>query len=300
MARSVFPALLLLSLIWGGSYSFIKILLEDFGPWTVVFLRTFLGTAVVAIGMLAMREKFPIRNIPWLSVMGMALVNTCLPWALIGFSETRLSSSMASVLNATTPLWSLAAGVLIFGASAYRKQWIGMGAAMVGLLVLVGLNRESVISVDVVGFAGMMAASLFYGIGAQWSKRLLSVLSTTQATFCTLFFSMIGSGVMAFSTEHVPFERLVVPQNMVVMAGLGLIGSGIAYLLFYRIVQKGGPVYATMVTYLLPACSLVWGATLMHETIPIRTVAGLALILAGVYWANRTHRPRSLKPAVEG
>jgi drug/metabolite transporter (DMT)-like permease len=280
--------LLLLSLIWGGSYSFIKLLLEDFGPWTVVFMRTLLGTAVVAIGMLAARERIPFRGVPWLSVIGMALVNTCLPWALIGYSETRLTSSMASVLNATTPLWSLAAGVCLFGAAASRKQWVGIGAAMVGLLVLTGIHRDSLISVDGIGFAGMMAASLFYGIGAQWSKRLLSALSASQTTFFTLFFSMLGSGIMAFTTETVPYERILVPQNLIVMAALGLVGSGLAYLLFYRIVQKGGPVYATMVTYLLPACSLVWGAVLMHEEIPVRTYAGLALILAGVYWANRT------------
>jgi drug/metabolite transporter (DMT)-like permease len=102
MQRSLFIALFLLSLIWGGSYYFIKVLIDDFGPWTVVFLRSALGLVVITAVMMIMRKPFQFRNMPWLSVSIMALVNTCIPWAIIGFSETRLTSSMASMLNATT------------------------------------------------------------------------------------------------------------------------------------------------------------------------------------------------------
>lgn len=290
LARSVFSALLLLSLIWGGSFYFIKVLIQDFGPWTVVFLRCALGLAVITLVMAVTRKPFPIRNVPWIPVIVMALVNTCIPWAIIGFSETRLTSSMASVLNATTPLWSLVAGVLFFGAAAHHRQWLGMGAAMIGIIVLLDLNPDSIISVDALGFVGMIAASLFYGIGSQLSNRLLGAISAYQATFCTLLISMIGSGIMAFSTETVPYSRLIVPQNMAVLIGLGIFGSGLAYILFYWIVQHGGPVYATMVTYLIPVCSLIWGAALLNENIRWSMIAGLALILAGVYLASQQKR----------
>ncbi|KIL38643.1 multidrug transporter [Gordoniibacillus kamchatkensis] len=300
MSRLIFAALLLLSLIWGGSYYFIKVLVQDFGPWTVVFLRSALGLAVITVFMLMMRKPFGFRNMPWVSVAVMALVNTCFPWAIIGFSETRLTSNMASVLNATTPLWSLVTGMAFFGASAHRLQWVGMGTAIAGLVVLLGLNPASIVSVDGLGFVGMIAASLFYGLGSQLSKRLLNTLSPYQATFCTLLFSMLGSGCMAFSVETVPVAQLVAPLNLSVLVGLGIFGSGFAYILFYWIVQKGGPDIATMVTYLLPVFSLIWGFALLHENIRWSMIAGLALILAGVFLTSRKKTagslPRKLLP----
>lgn len=295
MPRSLFLVLLLLSLIWGGSYYFIKVLIQDFGPWTVVFLRSALGLAVITLVMVVMRKPFQFKNMSWVSVIVMALVNTCIPWAIIGFSEMRLTSSMASVLNATTPLWSLVVGALFFRTVAFRTQWIGMGAAIIGLIVLLGLNPASIISVDAWGFIGMIVASLFYGIGSQLSKRLLKALSTYQATFGTLFFSMLGSGSIALSFETIPYSQLAVPQNIAVLIGLGIFGSGIAYILFYWIVQNGGPVFATMVTYLLPICSLVWGATLLNENIRWSMIAGLALILAGVFLSSEKREKLPLK-----
>nr|WP_115992933.1 DMT family transporter [Cohnella lupini] len=286
MPRSLFLGLLLLSLIWGGSYYFIKVLIQDFGPWTVVMLRSVLGLAVITLVMVALRKPFRFKNTPWVSVIVMALVNTCIPWAIIGFSEMRLTSSMASVLNATTPLWSLVVGILFFGMVAFRMQWVGISSAIIGLIVLLGLNSSSIISVDAWGFIGMIMASLFYGIGSQLSKRLLKAISTYQATFYTLLFSMIGSGGIALSLETIPYSRLSVPHNIAVLIGLGIFGSGVAYILFYWIVQNGGPVFATMVTYLLPVCSLVWGASLLNERIGWSMVAGLALILAGVFLAS--------------
>jgi drug/metabolite transporter (DMT)-like permease len=199
----------------------------------------------------------------------------------------RLDSSMASVLNATTPLWSLVLGVVFWRAASHRLQWIGMGTAIIGLAVLLSINFTSMNSVDGLGFIGMIVASFFYGLGSQLSKRLLDNLSTYQVTFGTLFFSMLGSGIIAFTMETIPYSQLIAPLNMSVLVGLGIFGSGLAYILFYWIVQKGGPTIATMVTYLLPVFSLVWGYTLLDENIHWNRIVGLALILTGVFLAGR-------------
>ncbi|MGE5701783.1 MAG: DMT family transporter [Clostridia bacterium] len=287
MSRSLFVVLFVLSLIWAGSYYFIKVLLQDFGPWTIVFLRSALGLAVITTVMIVRKKSFGFKNMPWVSMAIMAFINTCIPWAIIGFSEMRLDSSMASVLNATTPLWSLMLGVVFWRAVTHRLQWIGMGTAIIGLVVLLSQNLTSMNSVDRLGFIGMIVASFFYGLGSQLSKRLLDILSTYQVTFGTLLFSMLGSGSIAFSLETIPYSQLIVPSNMAVLAGLGIFGSGFAYILFYWIVQKGGPAIATMVTYILPVFSLVWGYTLLDESIHWSMIVGLALILTGVFLAGR-------------
>ncbi|MCM3781897.1 DMT family transporter [Neobacillus mesonae] len=129
MNRLPYVALLLLSMIWGSSYYFIKVLVEDFGAWTIVFLRSGLGLVVITAIMLATRRPLGFRTMPWIFMMIVAFTNTMIPWVIIGFSEIRISSSLASMLNATTPLFSLMLGIAFFGTRSNRMQWIGMGTA---------------------------------------------------------------------------------------------------------------------------------------------------------------------------
>ncbi|AOZ93588.1 DMT family transporter [Paenibacillus crassostreae] len=300
MSRLVYLALIALSLIWGGSFYFIKMLLEDFGPWSIAFLRSFAGLLVIVIIMIVLKKPFGLRTIAWIPMTLMALINTAIPWALIGYSETRLPSSMASVLNATTPAWTIIVGVLFFKSISYGKQWLGIGIAMIGVVVLLDINPTTLISVDMLGFACMIGATFCYAIGSQLSKNLLSKgYSMYQVTFGTLLCTMIGSGTMAFTTEGVPFSELGSGTNMLMVLGLGVFGSGIAYILFYYMVEKGSPEFATMVTYLVPCTAVIWGYTLLNEHIKWTLLAGLIIILAGVFIASRKNKRKDLDQSSE-
>ncbi|CAI6015659.1 DMT family transporter [Cohnella sp. JJ-181] len=290
MRQSLFSMLLLLGLIWGGSYYFIKVLIEAFGPWTIVMLRSGLGLAVISVYMAASGKPFGFKGLPWAAVAAMAIVNTCVPWAIIGFSETRIASGTAAVLNATTPLWALALGILFFGTTARRTHWTGMASTAAGLLTLLDFGPSDAARVDGLGFAGMLAASFFYGLGSHLSRRLLDRITPYQATFFTLLLSTLVSGIAASFSESFPIRELADPRHLLVLFGLGVFGSGLAYMIFYRLVQKGGPEFATTVTYLLPAISLLWGFALLHEPLRWHTAAGLVLILAGVYLSSRGAR----------
>ncbi|ANS76552.1 multidrug transporter [Paenibacillus yonginensis] len=293
MNRSLYFALILLSLIWGGSFLFVKILLDDYGPWGVAFMRSSFGLVVIVGIMLVTRRPFGFKNIRWLPMAAISLINTAVPWALIGFSETRLTSGMASILNATTPLWTLVIGVVLFQAATTRRQWLGMVIALVGLVILVGLRPGTLTSVDPVGLTGMLGATLCYGFGTQLTKRYLPGLTLYQTTFGTLVSAMLGSGVMAFSTEQVSFAHLASLPVLGAVIGLGVFGSGLAYVLFYFMVQKGSPEFATMVTYLVPVTALVWGFTLLDETVSWNMLAGLCFILGGVYLAGSKGRKKT-------
>lgn len=290
MPRLAYAALISLSLIWGGSFFFIKVLLEDFGPWTIAFLRSSCGLIVVVVIMLGLRKPFGIREIPWIPMVIMSLINTAIPWALIAYSETHLSSSMASVLNATTPVWTIIVGILFFGTRSSRKQWLGIGIASIGLIILLGVNTHSIISVDSIGLICMLSATFCYAIGSQLSKRLLTGYSMYQITFGTLVSSMLGSGTMAFTTEAVSLSHLASLSNMIMIVGLGGFGSGIAYILFYYMVQQGSAEFATLVTYLVPCTALVWGYALLGENITWNLVVGLCIILGGVFVASKRQR----------
>ncbi|NDI34974.1 DMT family transporter [Chengkuizengella sediminis] len=287
MPRILFIVLILLSLIWGGSFYFIKILLEDFGPWSIAFLRSSFGLVTIVLIMLILRKPFELRKMPWAPLTIMASINTAIPWAFIAFSETRLSSSMASVLNATTPLWTIIVGIIFFRAATNRMQWLGIGIGLIGIIILLDINPVHIISVDILGFVCMIAATLCYAFGSQLSKRLLKGLSMYQITFCTLFIGALGSGSIALSVESISISHLVSWTNISVLIGLGVFGSGIAYILFYYLVQKGSAEFATMVTYLVPGTAIIWGYTLLGEEVKWSLLVGLVFVLGGVFLSSR-------------
>lgn len=287
MAKQLYMALLLLSLIWGGSFFFIKLLLEASGPWTIAFLRGATGLFTISLIMLIFRKPFGLRDIPWLPVLVMAAFNTAVPWVLIAFSETRITSGVASVLNATTPLWTIVVGTLFFHVTAGRRQWAGMLLSLAGMMILLGVNPATFITVDGLGFVCMLAATLCYGIGSQLSKRL-SKLSLYQSTFGTLLCATVLSLIPAVLMDGLQIDVSTgsVYAFTGALIGLGAFGSGIAYVLFYYMIQKGSPEFATMVTYLVPASAIIWGYFLLDEAIHWNLLAGLAVILAGVFLAT--------------
>lgn len=299
MPKVVYAALILLSLIWGGSFYFIKVLVEDFGSWEVSFLRSAFGLVAVTAIMLAMRKPFGLRGVRWPAMAFVAIVNTALPWFLIAHSETRLDSGLASILNATTPIWTIVIGVAAFRASSNRYQWLGIAVAFAGVALLLGITPSAVSSIDAVGLLLMLSATLCYGLGSQLSKRVLTGYSMYQLTFGTLLCSTVASGIMALVAEPFPIERLAEGTNLLMLLGLGVFGSGVGYILFYYIILAASAEFATMVTYLVPCTALVWAYTLLGEHIGWNMLAGLVVILGGVYLAGKKRRTLPRLPAAK-
>lgn len=286
MQRSLYLALISLSLIWGGSFLFIKLLLEEYGPWGIAFFRSAFGLVLIIIVMKLLRQPFGLRTIPWVPMTIMALVNTAIPWFFIGLSETRITSGMASVLNATTPLWTVIVGVFFFKKMTNKLQWLGLVISLFGMIILLGVNPVSLISVDPVGAVCMISATLCYAVGSHLSKRFTE-LTMYQVTFGTLLCAMVGSGLAGLVFETKSLLQVPSLASLGAISGLGLLGSGVAYILFYFMIQKGSPEFATMVTYLVPVSAIIWGYALLHEPLEWSLVTGLVLILAGVYIAGR-------------
>ncbi len=291
MPRGVFVSLFLLSLIWGASFFLIKLLLAHFQPWTVVFLRSVFGFATLLVVCLLRREKISFKQTPWLALVCIGLFNTAIPWGLISWSELRLSSSMASVLNATTPLWTLVIGLVVFRIKSSRMQWLGILIGFVGLLILLDINPISIISADGWGFSGMMAATFCYGVAAHLSKKYVSGFSVFFSSLATLATCVVFSGVTAFSVETVNLTWIADWPTIFALVALGAFGSGVAYLLYYYIIQEGTPELVSMVTYLVPVTAILWGYLLLDETIHWTLLLGLVCILLGVFTANRRSQP---------
>lgn len=296
--QRLYGVFILLSLIWGSSFFFIKILLAHYAPASIAFLRCFFGLVTITIIMLVLRKPFHLRQIPWKPMVMVGLLQTAVPWYLLGYSETRITSSMASVLNATTPFWTTMIGFWWFHKQIHRNQWIGLFLGVCGIFILLDFHPKQFITVDFIGVLLMLATTFCYGYSSQVSKRDLGELSIYQTVWGTMFVGCLSSGIIALCFEPFTFAPLLKQPNVIFsFVMLGSMGSAVGFLLFFYMVQKGSAEFSTMVTYLVPATAILWGFLLLDEPIRWTLLAGLCLILIGVFLSER--KPKEANEMVE-
>lgn len=287
MSRKLYLALITLSLIWGGSFYFFKILVVDFNPLVVAFLRATFGALTLIVLIPFFRKSFK-GKIPFIPLFAVGILNTLIPWTLICFSEQKLTSNLASVLNATQPLWTMILGVLFFGLRSNRNQFIGLGIGFIGILILSDVHLSNFFSVNSLNFAAMLTATFCYGLATHITKRYLNEISMFQISLGTLLVGSICSGIIVlFLGEPTQILTKISWHHIGALIGIGVFGSGIAYLLYFYLIQKGSPDFASISTYLVPISAIFWGYILLNESITLRLIIGLIFILIGVYINNR-------------
>ncbi|KAA0548102.1 DMT family transporter [Bacillus sp. BGMRC 2118] len=291
----LYSALLALSLIWGTSFLFIKLLVEPIGAWGVVFGRSLFGTIILLI-ILVIRKKWgEFKHLPFKMITLVSLLNNALPWFLIALSETRISSSYASLINASTPIWTIMIGFIFFQNKLGKFQWIGITVGFTGIVLLSGVNVENMKEQSVIGLITMVMATICYGLSTHLSKKYLSKVSITMTSASTLMVSTLISLIMVLFTDTSIFVKMLDASVFLGLIGLGVFGSGIAYLLYYYCIQKGSPEFASLVTYLVPISAMIWGSIILNERIHVFMVIGFVLILAGVYLTSSKKKESSSK-----
>ncbi|MEH7122274.1 DMT family transporter [Bacillus sp. JJ1532] len=293
----LYSALAILSIIWGTSFLFVKLLLEDLGPAGVVFGRCLFGFLILAIFTLVKREKIQYKELPLTKLFLVGLLNNALPWLLISMGQTKISSSLASVINATTPIWTLLIGSLFFSTVLRKKQWIGIILGFIGIFIISDLKSGDFLSGHFSGILFLLGATICYGAGTQLTKKNLGQVSTLHISLFTLFFAALISffvmlvsspeSIVAFTEWHVIFSML----------GLGSLGSGVAYLIYYYLIKNGGPEFASLVTYLVPGSAILWGAFILGESIHYSMIVGLLIIFLGVYITSTKEKQKEGKAA---
>jgi drug/metabolite transporter (DMT)-like permease len=282
--RRSLTLLLLLAATWGSSYLFIAVALDDLSPAAITFLRLLLGSAVVVA--LAARQGV-LRHLRgrWGAVTALGVVQLGAPLALIAVGEQDIPSALAGTLVAATPVFS---ALLARGGSSAR-QLVGVGVGFVGVALLLGLDATAAGDGGLVGALLVVLAALGYAVGALWYARSFSDLPR----LATL------TGTMTTSTALLlPFALVSPPgsapglDTVAAVAVLGLVGTGLAFVLFYRLIAEVGPARSVLVTYLAPVFAVGYGALLLDEPVGPSTLGGLLLVLAGAWLAGaRAARP---------
>ncbi len=292
MDRRSWTLLLVLAAIWGASYMFIAIGLRDLDPVMIAFLRIALAALVLA-PIAASRGAFAglRERLPMLVLLG--AVQAAGPWVLLALGQEEVSSSLAGILVASTPLFTALLAIRFDQEErAEGLRLVGVGIGIVGVAVLLGLDLGGS-SAALLGGLAIVLASLGYAIGGFMVKHRFGPIQPIG----------IAAGVMIASTLLLAlpaafFLPTEVPGigPVAAVTALGVVGTGIAFVIFYELMTTVGPARTFIVTYLAPAFAVVYGATLLDEEVTVATIAGLALIVGGSYLAAEGRLPWTSRP----
>jgi drug/metabolite transporter (DMT)-like permease len=278
--------LTLLASVWGSSYLFIKLALADLTPLQIVWARLGLGAAVLIVISLASRIELAGTRSSLGPLVVMALFANIAPFLLITWGEERISTGLTAILNSTTPLFTAAIAALVVpGERLYALRVAGILVGFAGVMVIVGGPAEAG---AVVGALAIVAASLSYGVGFVYARVALTnrghsilALSTAQLFVASVLLAPVSAwDVIA----HPPSVGLTSGLSVTV---LGAVGTGLAYILYYRLVSDVGATTASFVTFLIPIFGVALGFIVLGEQVSWNTLVGAMFVIVGIALAER-------------
>lgn len=278
MSWRVWIWLLSLSVLWGGSFFFAKVALSALAPLTVVFGR-------VALAALALNLVNPLRrDAPWRSFFAMGALNNVVPFALLFWGQTHIASGLASILNATTPLFTV---VVAHGVTDDEKMTGAKVAALLagvaGVAVLIGPTAFVQSTGDLWGELACLGAALSYAFAGIYGRRFraMGIAPLDAAAGQVTASSVLILPIMLIADR--PWTLPPPPPEIwVTLAGLALLSTALAYVLYFRILAAAGATNLLLVTFLIPVTSILLGAVFLDERLEPRHVAGMALIGLGL------------------
>jgi drug/metabolite transporter (DMT)-like permease len=284
----------LLGLIWGSSFLWIKIAVQEISPVILVAFRLLFGLIGLLVVVRLQKQAFPRGRKVLLAYLFMGVFNTALPFILISWGETRIDSALASILNATTPLFAIIiAHFWLYDEKMSLPRAVGLVIGFIGVVVLVSRDLNlAAMRGSIWGQMAVLAASASYALGATFSrKHLRGQPPLMQATMVVLIAdALLWLGVPAFGR---PLHFPTLPITWLALAWLGLLGSCLAYLLYFSLINAWGATRASLVTYVFPAIGLILGIVFLDETADWRLMIGSLLVVAGIAVVNLKVRFKS-------
>ncbi|MDB4967333.1 MAG: EamA family transporter [Myxococcales bacterium] len=290
---------LALTLIWGASFLFIKIGVEALAPIQVAFGRMAFGTIALLLATAVRKERLPGSLRVWAQLfVAAALLNT-VPFTLFAYAEQRIPSALASIGNATTPLFTLLFALFMLPDERPTAQrTVGLVIGFAGVMVVLRAWRGLSAGPDVSGMLLVLAAAACYGLGGVYLRRNLSssgysslALSAAQLLVGTLQLIVLVP-LLSTTPAHIPTRAILA------IFTLGAFGTGVAYLLQYGLIRTAGATVASTVTYFIPIVSIILGVLLLGEHLAWNAPVGAAIIIAGALVSRRGPRPATDRAAV--
>ena len=277
--------LLLLGAIWGASFLFQRVAAPDFGAFGLVEVRLFLGALVLVPFFWVARAQFNPRLLARLA--GISVLNSAIPFVLFAWAAQRAPAGVGAIANATTVMFTALIALILYGEPISPRRTVGLLLGFVGVVVLAS-GKMGGVSVWPAALAGT-AASVLYGLGANLIRRQLIGLPPGAVAAATLFCSAVFIAPLAMATWP---ATPIPPVSWLCAVLLGVVCTGIAYALYYRLISRIGAPRASTVTYLVPLFGVLWAWIALREPLTVSMALAGALILGGVALNQQWGPPR--------
>jgi drug/metabolite transporter (DMT)-like permease len=282
MSPADWALLLLLSVLWGGSFYFAKIAVPEIPPLTLALGRVGIAAAALIVVARLLAVPFPRDPVVWKRFTVIAALNNALPFTLLFWAQIHISIGLASILNATTPLF----GVLVAHALTHDDRLtagrvVGLIAGFIGVVLLIGPGLLSDLGADVLAEFACLAAACSYAFGAVLARRLRGVppimVASGQLTMSTMlllpFVLLFDKPSAFFTASHAALAALM---------GIALLSSALAYFIYFRLIARAGATNALLVTFLVPVSAILMGIALLGESVSTRQLAGMTVVFIGI------------------
>lgn len=287
--------------IWGASFLFIKLALEGMTPPQIVLGRILGGALVLVIVLKASGKSLPRERSVWGHLFVLAVTANVVPFFLFAWAESgdRVTSGLAGVINGITPLLTLLIAIAALPEErATATRVVGLILGFTGVVLIVGPWREGMVGGEITGILACLGAAVCYGGSINYTRRFVSgrshppvVLACGQLLLATV---LQGTVVAVSGRQPMHLDAGVVLSIL----ALGLLGTGVAYLLFYALIEEVGATTASMVTYLIPVVAVILGVAILDEPVTWNLFAGAVVVILGVGLAEGRLGPNRHRPSI--
>ncbi len=269
--------LLLLAAIWGASFLFMRLGAHEFGPIAMAAVRVG-GASLMLLPLLAARQGLSELGREWRPLLAVGLLNSALPFALFSFAALSITAGLSSILNATTPLWGAIVAWIWLAQRLSLLRCIGLALGFAGVLFLAWDQASFKPGGSGWAILACLGAALSYGVAANYTKRFLAHVSPLSVATGSQVFAALLLALPAFWLWPAQPPSLKAWVGVLLLA---LLCSGIAYILFFRLMSRIGATNTIAVTFLIPVFAVLWGWLFLAEAFTARMALGCAVVLLG-------------------
>jgi drug/metabolite transporter (DMT)-like permease len=275
--------LVVLSLIWGSAFTMNDVVVEEVSPFTIVAGRLLLASVLLTGGALVLHRGLPARS-TWTVLLVLAVLNNVVPFTLITWAQEHITSSLAATLNATMPLMTFAIAAAAGTERPTPDRALGVAIGFVGAVVLIGPDLADITSSNALGDLAVLGGSAGYAVSTVIARQKLHGDPMSLASGQMIFGAMIAIP-LALAIDGRP-DLSISTEASLSWIGLGALSSGLAYVIFFTLVQRITATSISLVSYLIPLVATVLGWAVLDEHIGLNLFVGLALIIAGMLLVN--------------
>lgn len=279
---------ILLGLIWSTSFLWIKIAVNEIGPFTLVAFRVLFGLLTAGGAALASRVTWPTdrRTIVTYAILG--ITSVAVPFFLITWGELYIDSTIASILNATAPLFTiLIAHYFLHDDKMTGPKVLGLLTGFAGVIVLLSEDLGAGAHNSAIGQLAVVVAALFYAASTVYARKTTAHVPGLVRGAGPFFSATLAMWIVAPAIER-PFTLPQLPITWIALVWLGALGSGVALIMWYYLLHEIGPTRTISVTYIFPLGGVILGVLFLHEHLSWQLIAGTLLIISGVLVTNWT------------